>query len=171
MTELEDFVNRWNQEAEKTLTLLRALPTDAYEFRPEPGGRSIGELAWHLAEIDALVSYGIEQGKFDSKSRPAGIDRPHSISELAIGYERNHADSVGRLGPMQDSDLDRKVVFFTGTELPIRELLWSALLLHSVHHRGQLSILCRMAGGAVPGLFGPNREQMAVRRAQQAKES
>lgn len=168
MNELEDFLNRWNQEAQKTLTLLRALPADVYDFRPDLGGRSIGEMAWHLAEIDALVSYGIEQGKFDSNNKPTGIDRPHSVSELATGYEQIHADAVNRFSQLRVSDLDRKIVFFTGTELSIRDLLWSVLLLHSVHHRGQLSILCRVAGGVVPGLFGPNREQIAERRAQQA---
>jgi len=35
-----------------------------------------------------------------------------------------------------------------------------------IHHRGQLSILVRLAGGAVPSIFGPNREDMAKLRAQ-----
>jgi uncharacterized damage-inducible protein DinB len=40
------------------------------------------------------------------------------------------------------------------------------LILHSVHHRGQLSLMCRLAGGAAPGLYGPNREEMAAMRQQ-----
>jgi len=37
-----------------------------------------------------------------------------------------------------------------------------------IHMRGQLSILCRLAGGAIPGLYGPNREEMAALRAARA---
>jgi uncharacterized damage-inducible protein DinB len=34
-----------------------------------------------------------------------------------------------------------------------------------VHHRGQLALMCRLAGGQAPGLYGPNREEMAAMRA------
>jgi uncharacterized damage-inducible protein DinB len=55
---------------------------------------------------------------------------------------------------------------FFGRDLSIRDILWSMLILHSVHHRGQLSLMCRLAGGAAPGLYGPNREEMAAMRQQ-----
>jgi uncharacterized damage-inducible protein DinB len=35
---------------------------------------------------------------------------------------------------------------------------------HLIHHRGQLVMLCRMAGGSPPGLIGPNREEMVAMR-------
>ena len=75
-TELQEFLRHWERETDGTLALLRALPTDQYDFRPDTGGRSIGELAWHVAEVDAYVSLGIDQGefKFDT-SKP-----PHHIS-------------------------------------------------------------------------------------------
>src|SRR2546421_3742914 len=63
-TELQTFLGVWDAEAQKTATLLRALPAGQYDFRPDAGARSLGELAWHLAEADAYVSWGIEQGKF-----------------------------------------------------------------------------------------------------------
>ena len=62
--ELERFLTTWNREAENTLKLLRALPASQYDFRPDKGGRSLGELAWHLAEGDAYMSFGIENGRF-----------------------------------------------------------------------------------------------------------
>ena len=53
MNELEMFLSSWDREAANTVKLLRALPTAQYDFRPDPTGRSLGELAWHLAEGDA----------------------------------------------------------------------------------------------------------------------
>ena len=43
--------------------------------------------------------------------------------------------------------------------LPIRNILWDATLHHSIHHRGQLYLMCRIAGGTPSGLYGPTRER------------
>jgi uncharacterized damage-inducible protein DinB len=50
-------------------------------------------------------------------------------------------------------------------QLPIRAIMWDMIILHGVHHRGQLSLMCRLAGGEAPGLYGPNREETAAMRA------
>ena len=56
------------------------------------------------------------------------------------------------------------------TRQPIREILWVFLLHHQIHHRGQLSVLIRLAGGVAPAPYGPNREEMAkLREAMQQK--
>jgi uncharacterized damage-inducible protein DinB len=166
--ELQTFLNLWNYEASKTADLLRTLPANQYDFRPDPQARSLGELAWHLAEVDTYTTWGIEQGKFEIGVRPPGIERPRSIEALAPGYERVHAEAVERVRKLTPADLNRKLCHFTGSELSIRELLWGAVLFHMIHHRGQLSILTRLAGGTVPSIFGPNREQMAALRAARA---
>jgi len=83
--ELETFHGFWNYEAKKTAGFLRALPTGQYDFRPDPQARSLGELSWHLAELDAYTTWGIEQGGFQLGVRPPGIERPRSIEALAPG--------------------------------------------------------------------------------------
>src|SRR5664279_423959 len=138
--ELQAILNMWDAEAKKTAALLRALPADQYDFRPDAGGRSLGELAWHLAEIEAYMPFGIERGKFEMGVRPPGIERPKTVEALAPGYERIHADSLRQVGKLTSADLDRKIVFFTGNEMTIRDILMSALLHHQIHHRGQLSV-------------------------------
>jgi uncharacterized damage-inducible protein DinB len=70
INDLERFLNTWDREAEKTMKLLRALPASQYDFRPDQGGRSLGELAWHLAEGDAYMSFGIEKGQFAMDMKP-----------------------------------------------------------------------------------------------------
>ena len=163
--ELQRFLKLWDAEAQKTAALLRALPAGQYDFRPDPGARSVGELAWHLAEVEAYITYGIEQGTIGTGMKPPGMERPKAIEALAPGYERVHAEAAARIKRLAPADLDRAMSAFGGPERPIRELLWSAILLHQTHHRGQLSVLLRLAGGAAPGMFGPNREETARRRA------
>jgi uncharacterized damage-inducible protein DinB len=164
MNELEMFLNAWEREAEGTLKLLRALPAAQYDFRPDAGGRSLGELAWHLAEGDAYMSYGIDAGKFDMQMKPANIERPRTVEGLAPGYERIHLDAVERIRRLKPEDLDRELMFF-GRATSIRDILWGMIISHSIHHRGQLSLMCRLAGGQAPGLYGPNREESAALRA------
>jgi len=164
MAELEMFFNTWEREAQSTLKLLRALPPSQYDFRPDAGGRSLGELAWHLAEGDAYMSFGVDQGTFDMSARPPHVERPKQVEALAPGFERVHQDAVARIKKLTPGDLDRALPFF-GTTLPIRNILWDMIILHGVHHRGQLALMCRLAGGQTPGLYGPNREDVAAMRA------
>src|SRR5262245_24291799 len=161
LNELELFIKTWETEAANTVKLLEALPKTQYDFRPDPGGRSLGELAWHLAEGDAYMSFGIDRGQFAMDTRPPNIERPRAIEALAPEYQRVHDEAVARIRKLTPEDLDRTIQFFMGP-MTIRDILWNALLAHGIHHRGQLSLMCRIAGGQAPGLYGPNREEMAA---------
>jgi len=163
--ELETFLKSWDQEAERTIKLMKALPPEKYDFRPDAGGRSIGELAWHLSEGDAYMSVGIDKGEFAMGEKPPNIERPRTVDGLAPGYERIHTEAVARIRKLKDEDLDRKISFFGGSSPSIRHVLWEYILGHHIHHRGQLALMCRMAGGVTPGLYGPNREETAAMRA------
>ena len=84
MNELEMFLAAWDREAASTVKLLQALPATQYDFRPDPTGRSLGELAWHLAEGDAYISYGIDLRQFTmSGAKPPNIERPRAVGEPA----------------------------------------------------------------------------------------
>jgi len=161
--ELETFLDMWDREAENTLKLLNVLPATQYDFRPDAGGRSLGELAWHLAEGDAYISYGVEQGQFTLDAKPPNIARPRTVDGLASGYQRIHREAAARIRKLAPADLDRSLPFFGGPRT-VRSLLWEGILSHAIHHRGQLTLMCRLAGGSAPGLYGPNREETAALR-------
>ena len=72
---------------------------------------------------------------------------------------------MARLAKLTNDQLDESLVFFDGREMTIRDILWGALLHHMIHHRGQLVLMCRQAGGKPPGIYGPNREEMIAMRA------
>jgi uncharacterized damage-inducible protein DinB len=160
--ELQVFRATWDREARNAVRLLEVLPTDQYDFRPDPKGRSIGEMAWHLSEIDACLSFGIAERRFRFEDEPPGLKRPREVGLLAPGYARVHEEAVARLRDLEPGQLEESVMFFDGTQMTIREVLWDALLHHHIHHRAQLVLLCRMAGGTPPGIYGPNREEMAA---------
>ncbi len=160
--ELERFIETWEKESAKTIKLLEVLPKEGYDFRPDPEGRSLGELAWHLAEPEAYGSFAIERGGFSRDVRPPGIERPRTIGELAPGLARVHKEALARVQKLTPEDLDRSITSLGGQPITVREVLWDFLLLHNIHHRGQLAMLCRLAGGRPTSLFGPTRETLPL---------
>ena len=166
--EVQTFRAAWNAAAQDTLRLLEALPPDQYDFRPDPKGRSLGEMAWHLSEIDACLSLGIALRRFRFEDEPPDLKRPREIKLLAPGYRHIHDQAVVRLEGMSSDQLEDTVTFFDGRRLTLRHVLWNELLHHLIHHRAQLVLLCRMAGGTPPGFYGPNREEMQALQAKLA---
>jgi uncharacterized damage-inducible protein DinB len=165
-TELDIFCTIWDEEAGGAIRLMEALPPDQYDFRPDPEGRSLGELAWHLSEIDACLTFGIAEGRFSFADEPPDLKRPREVPLLAPGYQKVHEAAVARVKALDSGAINRSATFFDGRTLTMRQILWGQLLYHLIHHRGQLVLMCRLAGGVPPGLFGPNREEM---RAMQEK--
>jgi len=159
-TELDIFCTIWDEEANGAIRLMESLPADQYDFRPDPKGRSLGELAWHLSEIDACLTFGIAEGRFSFADEPPDLKRPREIRLLAPGYRKIHQAAVARVKALPPEGIDRSATFFDGRTLTMRQILWGQLLYHLIHHRGQLVLMCRLAGGVPPGLFGPNREEM-----------
>ncbi|MEO8202147.1 MAG: DinB family protein [Gemmatimonadota bacterium] len=163
-TELNEFVREWERHTEGTHALLESLPQDQYDFRPDAGGRSVGELAWHLAELDGYVTRGIEQRRFTfGPGNPPGLTRPRTIAELAPAFLRVHADAVARIAQLEPQDWAAEMPYADGSLWTIGDLLERKLLMHSIHHRGQLTVLCRLAGGVPPDLFGQRREEASPR--------
>ncbi|MEO8140328.1 MAG: DinB family protein [Gemmatimonadota bacterium] len=159
--EFATFLSIWDDEAKKTISILKALPEGKYDFRPDPGGRSIGEMAWHLAEGDAYNSLGVAEGGFSPEMRPPNMARPKELAGLAPGYERVHREAVDRVRHLTPEQLAKKITYFSGEPMTGAYILWGTIF-HNIHHRGQLSLMCRLAGGVSPGVYGPNREEMAA---------
>jgi uncharacterized damage-inducible protein DinB len=113
------------------------------------------------------MSFGIENGRFATDMKPPNIECPRSVEALAPAYERVHQEAVARIRKLTPDDLNREVEFFGGP-IAIRNILWDMVICHGVHHRGQLALIRRLAGGQTPGLYGPNREETAARRASAA---
>jgi len=169
--ELKSFVTALDRHAARVASTLESLPAGSYDFRPDAGGRSIGEMSWHLAEVEAYMTYGIERGTFSFTDKPPGIERPREIAALAPAYRTIHADAVARVGAWKPEVLEGRVTFFDGKERAVRDVVWEATLHHGIHHLGQLVTMVRLAGGTPPGLFGPNREMThAMREAAAARQ-
>lgn len=164
-SEFESFLKTWEHESQGAIRAMEAIPADRYDYRPDPKGRSLGEMAWHLSEVEGYMTTGVTARRFDVNEAIPELKRPLEASQLAPGYRRVHELALERLRNLKPEVLDEKVTFFDGTPMAVRDVLWYALLHHFIHHRAQLVLLCRQAGGAPPGLYGPNREELEAIRA------
>ena len=153
-----DFVEDWNQESASTLRVLRALTDRSLDQRVNPDGRTLGRLAWHITETlgEMLSKTGLT---LDVVSEHA--PQPSRAAEIAREYERS-ARAVGE-GVRQawtDADLEQLVPMY-GEEWK-KGVVLAVLVKHQAHHRGQMTVLMRQAGLAVPGVYGPAREEWAA---------
>src|SRR5215470_9852554 len=123
MNPVETFFAVWEREAQKTVEMLNMLPAGQYDVRPDTSGRSLGELAWHLAELDAYISFGIANGAFSQDAKPPNIKRPMTIDALAPGYKQIHEEAKERLRALTVVDLDREMPFFGTSCCSIRSII------------------------------------------------
>lgn len=155
----DDFVSDWGYESQSTLKVLRNLTDESLAFRAGPGVRSIGRLAWHIAQT--LPEMMGQAGLFGLEGAGEGEPVPATAQEIVDAYERG-ARSVSAAVAEQWSDgvLEEKVPMY-GDEWA-RGTVLSILIHHEAHHRGQLTVLMRLAGLAVPGCYGPAAEEWAA---------
>jgi len=159
--EVEQFIELWEHESGLTRALLGTVPKDKYDFRPYPEGRSMGELAWHLAELEAIFSSMARDRSF---KKPEGLVRPRTVPEIVSGYERIHRESVERVRVLRPAELDLEFPFIGGRSISVRNVLRFPLLHHLIHHRGQAMMMIRMVGGVPARVYGPNREDATPAR-------
>ena len=154
---LTDFGKSWEYESEATLKLLRALDDASLGRAAEPGGRTLGRLAWHL-----VLSVGemMRRTGLDVKGPAEDAPVPEHAADIASAYEEAAAslDEEIRL-EWSDKSLESEDDMYG--ERWKRGVTLLALLMHQAHHRGQMTVVMRLAGLKVPGLYGPAREEWA----------
>ncbi len=155
---IEDFQKDWAYEAEATGKIIDALTDETINQKVSDDGRSVGFLAWHstqtLGEMLGLVGLTVDAPGFDEEC-------PTSVSEIAAAYEKagkSVSDEVGK--NWTDETLLQEDQMYGETWSRGMTLFY--LMMHQAHHRGQMTVLMRQAGLAVPGVYGPAKEEWAA---------
>jgi len=155
---IEDFEKRWDGERQSSLKVMRALTDTSLGQTVAPGGRSLGRIAWHI--VQTLAEMGGHAGlKVEGADEKA--PQPAEAAAIADAYAAN-AEALTRAvkAGWTDADLPGEIDMYG--EKWTRGQALAALVAHEVHHRGQMTVLMRQAGLAVPGVYGPAKEEWAA---------
>ena len=93
-------------------------------------------------------------------ARPV-VDLP-TWDEVVAAFKHNHAALVKALESATDEDFTGTVKFYTAPktigDVPKLQFLWF-MLCDQIHHRGQMTVYLRLAGGKVPSIYGPSADE------------
>lgn len=160
-TDTQRFLDNYAREVGTTVRVLRAYPADQLELRPHEKLKTARELAWIFVVEQAMAEKALTTG-FDWSNPSPPPPAPETMHEIVAALEDGHRRVAELVRGMPDEELQRAVTFpvapNTMGDVPRMQFLW--FLLHDhIHHRGQLSVYLRMAGGRVPSIYGPTADE------------
>jgi uncharacterized damage-inducible protein DinB len=155
LRKIEDFLNIWKYESEATLKVLRCITDEALNKKIHGYERTLGFLAWHITawtgEMGKKMGLIIDCPPYDS-------EQPDNISQITAIYKKT-ADSL----------LDEIKSKWTDDFLLVKNdmygKIWEngrtldSIVRHQTHHRGQVTVLLRILGLPVTGVYGPSKEE------------
>ncbi len=154
---IEDFKSDWAYESDSTLKLFNNLTDKSLNKEFNDNVRTLGRLAWHITGTipEMMNRTGLKIEGFDESSSV-----PESAKIIASTYKKMSDALVDEVSKKwKDESLPGKVNMY-GEEWEKGKIL-SVLIVHQIHHRAQMTVLMRMAGLKVNGIYGPSREEWA----------
>jgi uncharacterized damage-inducible protein DinB len=154
---IAQFAEMWKQEVKWTHDVMAALTDESLGQQIDSDSRTLGRIAWHVAQTvpEMLHRTGLHvKGPEESEGVPSSAAKIAADYEIASRsaldeIEKNWTDAtLGEMDEMYGEKWSR------GQTLTV-------LVLHQVHHRGQMTVLMRQAGLRVPSFYGPVREDWA----------
>lgn len=142
-------------EHETTKKVIRAVPDDKKSYKPETKSKTAHELAWHLASSELWFLDGVIKGKFEMTGEEPPL--PPTISAILEAYESGHRNLISQVADLSGEKLAAVSEFF-GMKFP-NVVYLNFLVLHSSHHRGQLSTYLRPMGSKVPSIYGGSADE------------
>jgi uncharacterized damage-inducible protein DinB len=154
---IPDFIQDWKYESEATLKVFEQLTDDSLNKKFDDNIRTPARLAWHI--VTTLGEMVQQTGlKFDATPEDAPL--PSSVKELCGEYKRSSEGMLNSVNNEWSDETLAEVVNIYGQNWKKGKIL-SVLATHQIHHRGQLTVIMRLAGLKVPGVYGPAKEEWA----------
>lgn len=155
---LDDFFKEWKEEEQATQKVLDMLTDESLSQPVGEGYRTLGRLAWHVATaLDEMVGH---TGLQFSAAR-FGNPVPDTAQEIAEAYRFSNQSMVMAMSENWTDETLAEEYNMYGEMWSVETIL-KVLMLHQIHHRGQMTVLMRQAGLKVPGLYGPSKEEWAA---------
>jgi uncharacterized damage-inducible protein DinB len=149
-------------EHQTTRSVIEAIPLNNGDYRPEPVAKTALELAWHIVAAEHRFFSGVTAGALDFTPH----HRPENLKDsAAVGryYAELFAKDLEALKKATGEQLV-KMIDFRGMFQMQAVAFVDLGLRHSIHHRGQLSVYLRPAGGKVPAIYGESYDSAEAKK-------
>ena len=161
-TEKAFWLDLAEREHATTVRMLEAYPADGLDLQPTPKSPVARYLASMMVNEWGGIIAALTTGFDPSKPRPKGQPL-NTLDEIRAALKETHAKAMELVRKASPEDLTFKTVkFATGPkqvgDVRVMDVLWM-LLRDQIHHRGQLTVYSRLAGGTVPSIYGPSADE------------
>lgn len=155
---LHEFVTLYAREHARTRTQLHAFPAAQAQLKPHDRSSSALVLAWTFVVEEMLMLKALRNEPVLGVAVPTA---PATWAEVLEAFDTIHPKVLAAAGATSDAAL-KPVVFPVGPgkigDYPPVDFLWF-MLSDQIHHRGQLTVYTRIAGGKVPSVYGPSADE------------
>lgn len=157
MSEKEILKTAMEREFAVTLRVIQAFPQSELHFKPHERSRdALSLLRGFVNEMSMMA--GALKGEINIDA--LRLYEPKELMQISDDFERVSAEFLTAFEHSGEEELNRKLQFF-GREMRAMDVVWG-LLFDQIHHRGQMSVYIRMAGGRVPSIYGPSADDKPV---------
>lgn len=155
---IQDFLNDWKVQAENSIKIFSVIPDEVKSKKINENVRSLDRLAWHITHT--ITEMGKQAGLFEADPLEH-LPIPATMQEIIDTFQQYNT-LLGQTvrSKWTDSSLDDEVPMY-GQVWKKGEIL-SVFVGHETHHRSQMTVIMRVLGLQVPGLFGPSKEEWAA---------
>lgn len=155
---IADFESVWNEEREATLRIFRLLSDKTFHQKPHDNVRDPATLASHITHTigEMLARTGIQVEGYHEEA-----DNAWTVAELVSAYEKQSASALQQIKQHWTDASLADMHDMYGEQWSSTQVLQS-LVMHQIHHRGQLTVVMRLLQLPVTGIFGPAREEWAL---------
>ncbi len=155
ITSIDQFRKYWARESDATRRLMSALTDASLTQSVTDDHRTLGRVAWHIVlsipEMANRTGLAV-QGPGETDAVPDRAD------DIKAAYDKVASSLLENIaGEWRDETLGIEDDMY-GDKWQ-RGFTLKVLIDHQIHHRGQMTVLMRMAGLAVPGIYGPSKEE------------
>jgi uncharacterized damage-inducible protein DinB len=155
ITSIEQFKKSWEKESANTGKIFAELTDESIKKELVNDHRTLGRLAWHITQtIPEML------GKTGLKPEGPGEKDPvpQSAAEIIKAYNLAAGSLLKQVTENWNDESMLTEDDLYGEKWP-RGMTLRILLDHEIHHRGQMTVLMRLVGLKVPGLYGPSKEE------------
>ncbi len=152
---IEDFVKDWKYESEATLKIFNNLTNETLTRKVDDNVRTAGRLAWHITTSLGEMAHRTEL-TFKTVDDQSSI--PDTTKEIVDAY-KDASDNLLSEIKTKWTDETLSVEDDMYGEKWKRGLTLGIIISHQIHHRAQLTVVMRLLGLKVPGVYGPAKEE------------